>query len=57
MYILVIHKFAMYITQHCSFNFGMYWGMILLVELVPKQDLYCNVFQDNASSNATHTHD
>ena len=32
MYILVIHKFEVYITQLCSFNFGMYWGMILLVE-------------------------
>ena len=32
MYILVIHKFEVYITQHCSFNFGMYWGMILLVD-------------------------
>ena len=32
MYILVIHKFEVYITQHCSFNFGMCWGMILLVE-------------------------
>ena len=32
MYIVVIHKFEVYITQHCSFNFGMYGGMILLVE-------------------------
>ena len=27
MYILVIHKFEVYITQHCSFNFGIMYDL------------------------------